>query len=205
MRVAWVRPGSPELDGPKAKRYKLDGLAYDATDTVRVTADYFAKLRGWGYRPWITRSADWGDPTPLELALLMDVDVARVLASALPLGMIADIEAMWKRGSAYVLEWLEEWRRLRPTRRTIWTTEPMQGGAISDALAARINSDVNLLVVPQCYDKDMTPWNEGRVVADVIQARGRRDIDRSRVKCYYGAATLNHDWDGIAFDFARLP
>jgi hypothetical protein len=205
MRVAWIRPGSPELDGPKAQSYKLDGLAYDATDPVRVTAAYFAKLRGWGYRPWITRSADWGDVDAVQLANQMSGDVSDVDADNLPLGMIADIEAMWRRGSAYVLAWLAEWRRLRPTRRTIWTTEPMQGGAISDALAARINSDVNLLVVPQLYDKNMTPWNEGRVVADVIQARGRRDIDRSRVKCYYGAQTLNFDWDGIAFDFAKLP
>jgi hypothetical protein len=205
VRVAWVRPGTGELDGPKAQRYKLDGLAYDATDPVRATAEYFAKLRGWSYRPWITRSADWGAPSGAQLAQLMDEDVSRVGAGNLPLGMIADIEGMWLRGSGYVLEWLTEWRRLRPTRRTVWTTEPLQGGTVNDALAARINADVNLLVVPQLYDAHMNPYNEGVCVAEMIQTRGRRDIDRSRVACYYGARSLNFDWRGFVFDFAELP
>jgi hypothetical protein len=205
MKVAWVRPGAPSLNGPKAERYKLDGLCYDATDRTRATAEWFAALRGWHYRPWLTRSADWGDPTGRELAILMDADVTRVGADNLPLGMVADIEAMWQRGSAYVLEWLNEWRKLRPTRRTIWTTEPLQGGTVSDTLAARINADVNLLVVPQLYDKNMTPYNEGRCVAEMIQTRGRRDIDRHRVTCYYAAHALNADWDGLVFDFDKLP
>lgn len=205
MRVAWVRPGSAALDGPKAQQYKLDGICYDATDATNVTAAHFAELRGWGYRPWLTRSADWGDVSAADLAALMSHDVHAVAADAAPLGMVADIEALWRRGGGYVLDWLAEWRHLRPQRRTVWTTEPMQGGAIGDSLAARINSDVNLLVAPQLYDKDMTPYNEGRVVADVIQARGRRDIDRSRVIAYYGARTLNFDWSGLVFDFTKLP
>lgn len=186
------------------QRYGVTDLCYDATDP-HVDADFCAFLRGLGIRPWLTYSADWGDVDALTLAREMDAAIVRVKSSALSLGMVADIEALWRRGSAYVLAWLNEWRQLRPTRRTVWTTEPLQGGAVSDALAARINSDINLVVVPQLYTFDMTPYPENIVALDIVQTHGRRDIERARVRSYYDSRNMPPAWDGFIWDFNGLP
>jgi hypothetical protein len=205
MKATWIRPGSPIPDGDKLRALGITDLVWDATDPFVTAASMEEVWTEWRFRPWLTRSADWGDVTAERLARLMHEDIKRVQRDGKALGMIADIEALWRRTSNYVLTWLTEWRRLRPTRRTAWTTEVFQGGAISDALAARINGDINLLTVPQLYFGNMLLAAESQVAMDFIQAHGRRDIDRSRVKCYYDAAHLPVAWDGFAYDCAKLP
>lgn len=205
MKLTWVRAGSPVPDGDKLRRLGITGLVYDATDPI-VTAAFLDEVRNeWHFDPWLTWSADWDDVAAVELARRMSVAITARASNSKRLGMIADIEALWRRQSTYVITWLNEWRRLRPTRRTIFTTEPLQGGAISDELAARINADVNLLVVPQLYFDKMVPAVEAQVAMELIQTPGRRDIQRSRVKCYYDAHRLPSEWDGIAYDCAALP
>jgi hypothetical protein len=205
MKAAWVRPGSPIPDGQNLVKHGITDLVWDATDPF-VTADSMEEVwTEWRFRPWLTRSADWDDVPAATLAQQMDDDIERVQRDNRPLGMIADIEALWRRTSVYVVSWLRAWRVLRPTRRTAWTTEPFQGGAISDGLAALVNSDVNLLVVPQLYFGNMAPAVESQVAMELIQTDGRRPIRRDRLRCYYDAARLPAAWDGFAYDEAKLP
>lgn len=205
MRAVWIREGTPIPDGAKLRRLGVTDLVWDATDPFATAAALEEVSTRWHFRPWLTRSADWGDVGAGTLAQQMSDDIARVQRDNKPLGMIADIEALWRRTSNYVVAWLRAWRILRPTRRTAWTTEVFQGGAISDGLAARINSDVSLVCLPQLYFGGMEPAVESTVAMDFIQQAGRRDIDRARVRMYYDAARLPAAWDGIAFDYAKLP
>jgi hypothetical protein len=201
VRAAWVRPGGGKIpDGAKMQRHGIDTLIYDATDP-QVDASFLAELRGLHIRVGFTRDPGWTNATGASLADLMDADLKRFKSDNLQCFCVADIEAMWQRGSAFVLEWLTEWRRLRPTRATAWTTEPGQGGTISDELRDRINLDQNLLVVPQLYYSGMVDAVESRVVLDLAARRIRPD----RIYPYYDAEDMPAAWDGIVFDFAKLP
>ncbi len=203
-RAAWVRPGGPRIpSGAVISKYRLETLYWDATDPV-LTPAFLDEMRKF-CKVGFTRDPNWGNLSAVDLARTMDADLVRLGSDNKQCYVIADIEAMWKRTAQYVVDWLVEWRKLRPTRVTAWTTEPLQGGTVSDVLAARINSDVNLIVVPQLYDLNMVLYPEGAVAMEMAQAQGRRDISRFKIKCYYDAAKLPSDWDGIAFDFARLP
>jgi hypothetical protein len=205
VKAAWVRPGGGAVpDGDKAKRYGIDTLYWDATDP-QISVEFFDKVRSWGFKPGITRDPGWTGGDGVKLATVLNDDLKRLGSDNKTCYVIADIEAMWQRGSGFVLNWLTEWRRLRPTRITAWTTEPFQGGTVSDELAARINSDPNLTVIPQLYFSQMEPANEAACALEMCQTSGRRDIDRARIKSYYDPRFLPPAWDGIVFDFAKLP
>jgi hypothetical protein len=207
-RAAWIRPGGARIpDGAKARRLGIDTLVWDATDPqIDIPGDetpFFDEVRSWGFRPGITRDPGWTDATAKQLAALLDADLKRLGSTDKPCLVVADIEAMWKRGSGYVLEFLKAWRVLRPTRATVWTTEPLQGGTVTDELAAAINADKNLLVAPQLYLSDMSPLPETAVALELAQNPERRNIARQRIVAYYDAAHLPIAWSGLAFDFAR--
>jgi hypothetical protein len=201
VKAAWIRPGGGAIpDGAKAHAWGITTLFYDATDP-QISADFFEKVRSWGFKPGITRDPTWNSASAVDLAREMDADLVRLGSENKTCYAMADIEALWNRGSAYVLAWLTEWRRLRPTRQTFWTTEPMQGGVISDTLVARINSDPNIIVVPQLYYKGMVDAVESRVALDLAGRKIRPD----RIYPYYDAEDMPAAWDGIVFDFAKLP
>ena len=201
MKAAWVRPGHPRIpDGGKMSRWGIDTLFYDATDP-QVDAAFFKELRDLHIKVGLTRDPGWTNATAVDLARQMDADLVRVGAANLQCYMIADIEALWRRGAQYVIDWLTEWRTLRPTRMTLWTTEPNQGGVISDALVAKINTDPNLIVVPQLYYAGMVDAVESRVVLDLAGRKIRPD----RIYPYYDAEDMPGAWDGIIFDFNALP
>ncbi len=208
-KAAWVRPGGPRIpSGAVIAKYRLETLYWDATDPV-LTPAFLDEMRKY-CKVGITRDpgapgSPWGNLNAVDLARQMDADLVRLGSDNKQCYVIVDIEAMWKRTAKFVIDWLVEWRKLRPTRVTAWTTETLQGGTVNDELAARINSDVNLVVIPQLYDQNMVLYPEGAVAMEMAQAQGRRDISRFKIKCYYDAAKLPFDWDGIAFDFAKLP
>lgn len=200
MKAAWVRPGHPRIpDGGKIQRWGVDTLIYDATDP-QVDAAFFKELRGLHIKVGMTRDPNWGNKSAIDLARQMDADLVDKGSQNLQCTMIADIEALWQRGSGYVLAWLTEWRSLRPTRATMWTTEPFQGGVISDALVAKINTDPNLIVVPQLYYAGMVDAVESRVALDLAGRKIRPD----RIYPYYDAEDMPGAWDGIVFDFDKL-
>lgn len=202
MKAAWIRPGGPRIpDGAKARRLGIDTFVWDATDP-QIDAGFFDEVRSWGFKPGITRDPTWGDHTAKELAAVLDGDLKVLGSSDKTCLVVADIEAMWKRGSQYVIDFLKEWRRLRPSRITVWTTEPLQGATVNDELAALINADKNLLVAPQLYDSVMTPYPEGPVLLEMGQNPERRNVARQRIVAYYDASKLPAAWNGLAFDFA---
>ncbi len=205
MRAAWIRPNGAHIpDGAKARRYAIEYLVWDATDP-QIDAAFFDEVRGWGFKPGITRDPGWTNSDGPALATLLDKDLKRLGSSDKPCLVVADIEKLWQRGPQFVLDFLTAWRKLRPTRTTVWTTEPLQGGMVSDELAAAINADKNLLVAPQLYDDVMTPYPEGAVLLEMGQNPDRRNVARQRIVSYYAAAHLPFAWSGLVFDFAVLP
>ena len=202
MKAAWIRPGGGAIpDGDKARRYGITTLYWDATDP-QISDKFFEKVRTWGFKPGITRDPVWdAGMTGTQLATRLSADITRLGSDNKTCYCMVDIEAMWQRGSSYVLDFLTEWRKLRPNRITAWTTEPFQGGTISDDLVARINADPNLIVVPQLYYSGMVDAVESRVALDLAVRRIRPD----RIYPYYDAEDMPGAWDGIVFDFAKLP
>jgi len=206
VKAAWVRPGGPRIpDGGKLAKYGITTLYWDATDPVLMTTNkakepFLVEMRKY-VRVGITRDPVWTGSTGKQLAGLLATDLHRLESDNLQCYVIADIEALWQRGSAYVLEWLKAWRTLKPTRVTAWTTEPTQGGVISDELVTAINNDPNLIVVPQIYYAGMVDAVESRVVLDLAARKIRPD----RIYPYYDAGDMPAAWDGIIFDFAALP
>jgi hypothetical protein len=201
VKAAWVRPGGPAIpDGNKARAWGINTLYYDPRDP-QISPKFFDNLRLWGYKPGLMRDPSWNGLSAVDLARQMDADITNLGSDNKTCYAMADIEAMWNRGSQYILAWLTEWRRLRPTRMTLWTTEPNQGGTISDELVARINADPNLVVVPQLYLSRMEDTVESRTVLDLA----KRKINPDRIYPYYDAEDMPAAWDGVIFDFAKLP
>lgn len=201
MKAAWIRPGGGAIpDGNKAKAWGINTLFWDATDP-QIDATFFDKVRSWGFTPGITRDPIWTGSTGTDLARLLDADLVRLGSGNKTCIAMVDIEALWARTAQYVINWLVEWRTLRPTRKTYWTTEPGQGGVISDVLVAKINLDPNLVVIPQLYYSGMVDAVESRTVLDLAGRKIRPD----RIYPYYDAENMPAAWDGIIFDFDKLP
>ena len=205
MKATWVRPGGPRVpDGAKARSLGIDTFVWDATDP-QIDSSFFGEVRSWGFKPGITRDPSWLNMTADILAGTLDADLKRLGSSDKTCLVVADIEAMWQRGAQYVIDFLAAWRKLRPSRQTVWTTEPLQGGTVSDELAAVINADKNLLVAPQLYDFQMNPYCEAAVALEFGQNPERRNVARQRIVSYYAAQHLPAAWNGLVFDFAALP
>ena len=107
-------------------------------------------------------------------------------------------------------ELLRSWRTFRPTRYTILTFEPFQGGLFASVpeLVHAINVDPNLIVVPFAYmdlagDQLYPAWAPAAI--DDLVAAG---ILRERISIFIGVKTgvqISFGWSGILYGFAGLP
>lgn len=110
-----------------------------------------------------------------------------------------------------ILSLLRRWRQIRPTRYTIWTLEPFQGGGwtwIAPELVQQVNADQNLLVAVQEYVDvagDQLYPAMGAAARDELERLG---ILRERLTSFIAvkAGTLvPYGWEGILYNFAALP
>jgi hypothetical protein len=183
----------------RVRDHNISRLYLSAT---QATAENLGFVRQQGIECGVVRDPIWTQAGAVDLARLCDADLARTASGNAQCAVMVDVEAMFRRGSQYMIDFLKEWRALRPSRVTSWTTEPNQGGTISLPLVGMIGADPNLVVLPQTYDGNMAPygtvdWNR----ADIVE----RGVPRARVAAFYDGAALPAHWDGCAFTLERLP
>ncbi len=110
-----------------------------------------------------------------------------------------------------IVQLLQRWRQLRPTRYTVWTLESFQGGVwtwISPQLIQVVNADPNLLVCVQEY---------GTVAGDQLYpfmgAAARDELERlgflrERLTSFIGVKSgvqVPYGWEGVLYGFHGLP
>lgn len=111
------------------------------------------------------------------------------------------------RDPAWLIAMFRYWRTLRPTRRTCWVLEGIQGGWIKASagtkndLVAYINGDPYLWIMAECFLGDMTPLDPAQVRKDLIGA----GIHPEKVLlCYDAAKPRDTTWNGMLFQSGRL-
>src|SRR6266566_4273480 len=116
MHAAFVNPGGPLIpDIAKARRYGITRLYWQANDK-QLSPDLFTSIRNQGIEVGILRGPEWTNASADDLARELDADL--------------------------VIEFLREWRTLRPRRETGWTLEPNQGGWFTAELVQELSRSV---------------------------------------------------------------
>ncbi len=194
MRAVWVDAGQ----GADVAKLKAHGIecAYFAANDPRVTARSLDVVAAAGFTVGIYAAWNWQPWTPAGFA---EWTHGRLLEIGSPLNpwVCLDIET---HDVAWILAALGRWRELRPSRKTDWTLEPMQGGLFSTDNARAINA-LNVGIVPQHYGGNMQPFAADRVALDLVF----RAFHSWRIEGFYDAAALPLDWSGYAFTQGRLP
>jgi hypothetical protein len=191
----------------KVAKYNIQGLQFHP---AQVTNSEYTYVRGKGLAFWLIRD-EWKAFTPVSLAAQQSKDITDIGADGKQCGLSGNVESHDMEG--YVVPWLRELIALRPGRKLVWTLEPHQGGLFTKDLIELIASHPNLIVAPEAFYGDMTPWGGTyQQLRDDItgaSAGGTTDvrIPAAQVKVCYDGAVLSPivAWDGVPFTFERIP
>jgi hypothetical protein len=116
--------------------------------------------------------------------------------------------------AAWMTAFFKRWRVIRPGKQTSWTLESYQGGPytwMTRELVSIINTDINLIIVPQLYTGDVS--------INVDSASAERDlrhmrysdgtlggINENRIQFFYEADNYPEvGWRGWLFTSRSLP
>lgn len=194
MRAVWVDSGN-DPDYAKLARYGITVPFFDPRDP-RVTAQYLDAVAAhpnidtcgiytaWNWQSWTgPQYAEWTDQQLRRIGWMGNAIVCLNIENH-------DI-------NGYVIPALRRWRQLRPSRKTWWTLEGMQGGLFSGNQPSTVNA-LNIILAPQFYEGNMTPHRHSPVID--LEEPGFALIDGM-----YDAAVLPSIWRGFAFTQGRLP
>lgn len=218
MKAVWVE----EQDPISFDLYKTMWLTHIYLDVRSQwnTADRGAEVRRQGF----TLGLYWGHWPDLAEQAAGPESLAKHCSE-----LIAGYEKQWRsrkqspqcefqfdiewHSSNWVEAFVRAWRAVRPLKVTSWTFESWQGGRytwMNKSLVDLVNSDVNLTVVPQLYNGQMSRVNDSCAVAqelrDMIHPTGERGgVDEARIRFFYDAAKPIPDgWNGYLFTNRRL-
>lgn len=206
MKAALVLRGGPRFpQWDKLKRYGVTRIYWEAGDP-QLDAKLLDDVRSRPcdanpavkYEVGLMRDPSWGGNDPRDLAETINDDLVRLGSSAKQCAVMADIEY---HDPGYIVQFLGEYRALRPTRPLSWTLEPNQSGWFSQELVWKINADPNLVVSPQLYYGNMAPAVESLVALNAAQA----GIAETRIRCFYGLNNCLAAYDGFLYDPINLP
>lgn len=194
MRAVWIDNGNT-FDADKLHAHAIECVYY-AANAPQANRTEFDAAAAAGFRVGIYAAWNWESWTPVEFAEWVH---ERLLQIGSPLNpwVCLDIETHdvpWTVGA------LTSYRQLRPSRKTDWTLEPMQGGLFSPAAVSTING-LNIGIDPQHYGGNMQPFAADRVALDLVL----RGFQPWKIQGFYDAATLPLEWSGYAFTQGRLP
>jgi hypothetical protein len=208
LRDAYVFEGGGQgIDTDKAKRWTVQRLWYEATDPV-ASADSLAACRSRGIGVGLKMNGA-GEAT--AAAMHQSLTAHGFTASTPPTSCGAMFDAE-EHDAAAIVALLRRWRELRPTRYTVWTLEPFQGGLgtwITAELVQRVNADPNLLVVVQEYVDD----HHGDQLYPAAGAEARDELERLGIRrerlssfiAIKAGVQVPYGWAGILYGFQALP
>jgi hypothetical protein len=195
MRCVWIDEGS-QPDFTKITNYGIQGL-YFSTREQYVTPTYLDSIRDKGYVVGIYRAWNWdAGLSGAKWADLLSAEVTRVGGNGKQLDVQANIEL---KDTLWIKDFLIRWRQHRQLRPTSWTMEGHQGGWMVGIKYWIEQSKV--VLVPQCYDGAMNPWDSAAMVKDL-----KEDYKFSNpVIPFHGAKALRPWADGFIFTQNNLP
>jgi hypothetical protein len=199
MRSTWVDSGNDPAYG-LYPRYGITVPFFDPRDP-RVTASY---LDGVLAHPQITQCGiytawNWGSFSAEEYAEWTDAQLRRINWQG-NAWVFLDIEKGHGVNDSnfvsYAAAALKRWRQLRPSRKTWWTLEGMQGGLFSGNQATTIDK-LNIPICPQFFMGDMNPQPHSPII-------DLQEVGFTKIDGMYDAAQLPAIWRGCAFTQGRL-
>lgn len=208
MRVVWLNL-SEGLNPSKLAGAGATGVAFDIRDP-RLNLNFLRGIRDGELAPYVYTTPHWPETEKLngaEFAVwthaLLNVIAPRT-GAAMP-AVCFDIE---HHDAAFVRSCFDRWRELRPTRVTDWTLESFQFGWEDSerfhlGWAASLTEDFarwNILVAPQFYKGDMTPFAADRAILNAIKG----GVPADRLIGCYDAARLFDGWSGYGFTQGRI-
>ncbi len=206
MKQALILAGGPaSVNGQKCRDWNITRLFWEARDP-QATAALLKSTRAAGIGVGLMRDPSWNNASALDLARQLDADLtAHGFGSTTGPDSCAAMFDMERHDAQYAIDMLTEWRRLRPTRTTLWTLESFQGGWFTPELTALIDNDPNLLIVPQFYlgSPRLYPVDSEAAVSN-LELEAELHADRI-VGFYNGEKTIPYGWNGLVYDFNALP
>jgi len=176
--------------------YALDRLYIDGRE---ITADHVTAVHKHGLEVGARFARDWFErDTVIDIARNMDATLTRIGANAKQCAVNFDFE---DHDNASVMQWLREWRALRPRRATSWSLEPMQRGWFSTTLIDLVRGDTHLDVWAQTYHGDMYPVAQDACWRNLASALRP---EQCRLE-YDGAHGAPASMDGNVYTLERLP
>lgn len=195
MRALWVDENN-DLDYTRARAWGIQD-AYFSLKDPRVTKTYLAQVKAQGFRPGVYAAWNWGTWSGAEFAEWVHEKLKPLQVSQNNPLVHLDIET---HDVLWILQALQTYRRLRPSKATGWTLESHQGGLFSAAQVAAIKAQ-NLDILPQAYTGSMVRQESDRVVLDLVL----RGFDPKRIWCFLDAAQVGNWWGGVLYTQGRLP
>lgn len=202
MQAAWVIADNP-VDYDKARKRALRRLYVDIREQYDP-AGRCHDIRQRGFTAGVYWGARWGEE------MMSPEAHARQIHE-----MLKEFEAEWAKGKqslqcefqmdyedhdpAWILAWLKAFRAVRPLKRLTWTLEAHQGGWFTPELVKAINSDPNLIVVPQLYNGAMEPVGVSMDGLDAVLDLVFYGVDPFRIQGFYDAREVPLWWRGFLF------
>jgi hypothetical protein len=176
--------------------YSLDRLYIDGRE---ITADHVAAVHRHGLEVGARWARNWFEgESVIDIAREMDATLTRIGVNAKQCAVNWDFE---DHDNAGLMQWLREWRALRPRRNTSWSLEPMQRGWFSSTLIEMLRADLHLEVWAQTYHGGMYP-----VAQDACWRNLASALRPEQCKLEYdGAHGAPASMDGNVFTLERLP
>lgn len=201
MKAVWIDNGS-DVNYPLLAKYAITTPFFDPRDP-RVTAAYLDSVKAhsgisacgiytvWNWQPEFSDPVKYAEWTDQQLRRINWAGNALVCFDIEKGNGVSD-----QNFATYVISCLTRWRQLRPTRKTWWTLEGMQGGLFSGNQGPTI-SKLDIPACPQFFEGNMTPHRHSCVID--LQEYGFKKVDGM-----YDAAVLPRVWRGMAFTQGRL-
>jgi len=223
VKAIWVE----ETDEPDFGKYRtlgIDRIYVDIREQMNPV-ERVSKIRRQGFTAGVYWGQAWGE------SAYKGADFAAYIST-----LIGAMEAKWRANhdsvqcefqldletvngrdhtedNQWMIDFLREWRRRRPSKVTSWTLEVFQGGQwtwMTRALVNIINTDVNLLVVPQLYQGALENTVDSAAASKDLRFMRLPDgslggIREDRIKFFYNAADYPRvAWDGYLFTNRKL-
>lgn len=180
--------------------YGMDQLVLPSTQVTPEDLDY---IRGRGLHVGVNFSPKWyGDCAGPLLAEIASRKLDELGYGNKVCTVFLDNE---NHGSSDVLNMLAHWRTLRPTRDTVWSPEPLQGGDMNADLRQMILHDAHLRVAAQLYrgKPEMAPVSERAVHDDIAFIPGMKRLSVYGVVSQTSPVKVKHaipeGWNGILY------
>ena len=210
MRAVFAEHGQG-VDYEKLRRHGIAEVVVPAHNSPLANTQSLIDLKNNGFHPAVGVSWDWYGPMEGHHFARKCDEILKSFGSTSPNPSLwADIEALdylnQSNFADFVAAFCIEWRKLRVSRRTIWTLNPFQGACFNGkhgCVQTILNSKIEIVL--QYYvthEGDQMYPAAADVAKDELSLYG---FPSNAIRGYYDAKRPPYKWDGGLWTSARLP